>query len=230
MQIVRLLFDLDDTRRCRSVLGMADEHLGLDAAYALKTPEDSVRLYGDWAKTYDDEFAATQDYQLPMRVAEAFHAGGGTGPVLDVGAGTGLVGARLAGLGVGPVDGVDISPAMLQVAHEKRVYSSLFEGDLTGRLAVKDGTYAGIVSSGTFTLGHVGPEAIDELLRIAAPGALFVLSVNAAHYQSAGFAATFARLGAQISAPDLPIVAIYGPNADPAHRDDRAILATFRKL
>lgn len=203
---------------------------GLDDAYALRTPDDSRRLYRSWADSYDADFAAAQDYRLPFLVADRFHELGGTGPVLDVGAGTGLCGMRLAGLGVGPLHGVDISPEMLAQAREKRVYSSLFEGDVTARLAVGDGTCRGIVSSGTFTLGHVGPQAIAELLRIAAPGALFVLSVNAAHWEGAGFAAWLETVAALITPPDLPEVPIYGPSADPAHRNDRAFLASFRKL
>jgi len=86
----------------------------LDGAYALKTPEDSVKLYGDWAETYDDSFASASGYQLPEAV----------GPVLDVGAGTGLVGVALQGLGVNLVDGTDISSAMLAEAAMKDCYLS----------------------------------------------------------------------------------------------------------
>ncbi|WP_343080311.1 class I SAM-dependent methyltransferase [Ostreiculturibacter nitratireducens] len=202
---------------------------GLDDAYALKSPEDSRKLYADWAASYDTEFAGAMDYLLPAAVAEAFAAEGGEGPVLDVGAGTGLAGLRLASLGVGVIDGVDISAEMLLKASEKRVYRRLFAGDVTGRLDAEDGTYRGILSSGTFTLGHVGPEAIDELLRVAAQGAIFVLSINAAHYEAAGFAAKFRALEGRIAGLSLPQVPIYGPRADPAHRADRAFLATFRK-
>ena len=202
---------------------------GLEAAYSLKTPEDSRRLYARWAESYDSAFAGAMDYLLPGHVARAFVAAGGGGPVLDIGAGTGLVGLHLAAAGAGPLDGTDISPEMLARAAEKRVYRSLFEGDVTARLPVADGAYRGLVSSGTFTCGHVGPGAIAELLRVAAPGALFVLSVNAAHWGPAGFAETFAALGGAIRDLALPEVPIYGPAADPAHRGDRALLATFRK-
>lgn len=202
---------------------------GLDAAYALRTPEDSRRLYARWADSYDTGFAEAMDYLLPGEVARAYASAGGSGPVLDVGAGTGLLGLHLAKAGIGPVDGTDIAPEMLARAAEKRVYRSLFEGDVTARLPVAEGAYAGLVSSGTFTCGHVGPEAIHELLRVAAPGALLVLSVNAAHWGPAGFAATFAALGPAIRDLSLPEVPIYGPRADPAHRGDRALLATFRK-
>ena len=209
---------------------MTDKTLGLDNAYAMKTPEDSRRLYDQWATTYDSGFAATQEYYLPYLTAEAFHAAGGRGPVLDVGAGTGLSGTRLAELGVGPLDGLDISTKMLAVAQKKRLYSRLFLGDVTGRLDVVDGAYQGIISSGTFTLGHVGPGAITELLRVAASGALFVLSVNVRHYCAAGFEQFLGGISRQITTPALPEVAIYGGAADPAHRGDRAYLATFRKL
>ena len=205
------------------------EDTGLSAAYALRTPEDSRRLYARWADSYDTGFAEAMDYLLPGHVARAFAAAGGAGPVLDIGAGTGLVGRHLAAARLGPVDGTDISAEMLARAAEKRVYRRLFEGDVTARLDVPDDTYAGVVSSGTFTCGHVGPAAIAELLRVAAPGALLVLSVNAAHWGPAGFAAIFAALAPRITGLSLPEVPIYGPAADAAHRGDRALLATFRK-
>jgi len=43
---------------------------------------------------------------------------------------------------------------------------------------IPDSAYGGI-SVGTFTHGHVGPEAIDELLRVAGPGTLFAMGSNA---------------------------------------------------
>lgn len=201
----------------------------LEDAYGLKTPEDSIRLYRDWSESYDEGFAATQGYRLPAAVAEAFAAEGGAGPVLDVGAGTGLLAARLAELGVGPVEAADISPEMLARAEAKGLYRATHLLDLTGPLPLADGLYGGITSSGTFTHGHVGPEALDELLRIAAPGALFALSINAEVYESSGFAVKLAALGEAITDLHLPEVAIYGPGADPAHRGDRALIALFRK-
>jgi len=44
----------------------------LDAAYALKTPDDSIRLYANWADDYDCEFAADEDYQLHYHVARTY--------------------------------------------------------------------------------------------------------------------------------------------------------------
>lgn len=201
----------------------------LDGAYALETPEDSVKLYGSWAETYDESFAQASGYLLPEAVAECFARSGGIGPVLDVGAGTGLIGEALHRLDVGPVDGTDISPEMLAEAALKDCYETLFEGDLTGVLDIEDGTYQGIVSSGTFTHGHVGPDAFDELLRIVTSGALLALSINAEHYEARGFAAKFEQLGAQIKGLTLHEKPIYGGNRTDAHAKDMAFIATFTK-
>ena len=160
----------------------------LSDAYALTSQDALKDLYRTWAHSYDTGFGDGQGFQLPREVARAFVGAGGRGPVLDVGAGTGLLAEQLKSVGIDQIDGVDLSPDMLGVAGMKGIYRDLIEADVTKPLL---GTpqYMGIVSSGTFTLGHVGPEGIIALMEAAAPNALFVISVNAKHYDSAGFAA-----------------------------------------
>jgi predicted TPR repeat methyltransferase len=206
---------------------MADHDL--DGAYALQTPEDSVNYYRDWAAKYDAEFARGMDYVYPATVAAVFRemAGPGDVPILDVGAGTGLVGLALAG--AGPVDGLDISAEMLEVARAKGCYRDVIVGDLTRVLALGDGKYGGLVSAGTFTHGHVGAEALDELVRIARPGALFTLGINAQVYAEMGFEAKFAALAAHIDGFRLVERHIYGAGTEAAHKDDMARIAVFRK-
>lgn len=202
---------------------------GLEGAYALQSKDDNRRLYADWADTYDSDFIDAMDYRLPSEVARHFAAAGGQGPVLDIGAGTGAVALHLATLGIGPIDGTDISAEMLDVARQKGVYSRLFTGDVTDRLGAADGAYRGVISAGTFTLGHVGPEALDELLRVLAPGGVLVISVNARHWDSSGFAEKIESIKAKIDELALPEVAIYGPGATGEHATDRALIVTFRK-
>lgn len=216
---------------CKPVIafGMA-KNPNVDDAYAMSSPEEVKALYRAWSHSYDAVFCDAQGYRLPHEVAKAFVVAGGAGPVLDVGAGTGLVGGLLRGMNTQPVDGIDLSEEMLAVARMKGEYRNLVACDVTQPLDGVDAPYAGIVSSGTFTLGHVGPEALSNLMDAAATGALFVISVNVAHYVSAGFEAAFAGFGDRIAGLTTQDVRIYDDRADARHRNDLARLVTFRKV
>lgn len=209
---------------------MADQKTGLQTAYALKTPQDSIDLYGDWAATYDEDFALANDYRYPKMIAELFAERFDAGAaVLDVGAGTGLVGEGLGALGIAPVDALDISPEMLAVAMNKGCYRSAITADLTGPLAIADGAYGGITCAGTFTFGHVGAEAIDELIRIGASGALYVLGINAGVYESAGFADKFTDYDALIRDFEVLDTPVYGSGAPKDMQKARSSVAVFCK-
>ncbi|WP_209425704.1 class I SAM-dependent methyltransferase [Pararhodobacter sp. SW119] len=203
----------------------------LSHAYALQTPEDCLKLYADWADSYDADFARNRGYVLPAQVAAAFMAAGGGAPVLDVGAGTGLLGVALAGLGLsGAIDGIDLSPAMLDRAREKGCYRTLIAADVTRPLDLP-AVYRGIVSSGTFTHGHVGPEGVPPLLDIALPGARFALSVNAGVWAARGFPAALDALADRIAGLTLSEVPIYDAAPDPAdpHATDHALILQFTR-
>jgi hypothetical protein len=118
---------------------------------------------------------------------------------------------------------------MLEVAQMKGDYRGLYAGDVTQPLDLIDSPCMSVVSAGTFTLGHVGPKALGYLLNIAATGALFVISVDAAHYVSAGFETAFAGFGDQITGLIIRDVRIYDDRAGKNHRSNRAKLLFFRK-
>lgn len=197
----------------------------LNDVYSLKTAEQARKLYDNWSATYDDGFAQAHDFLIPAHVRDIFASEGGSGPILDVGAGTGLVGVELSGIGAGPIDGVDISPEMLAIARSKRVYRALYEGDVRTSLNLSE-RYMSLVSSGTFTHGHVGPAALAPLAQLAAPGALCVLSINAKHFDASGFQPALNALAPQnLVFIDLPI---YGPNGPEGHAGDLTRMTTFR--
>lgn len=172
----------------------ADAEVALERAYATKGPEANRELYALWAATYESGFMVDSGYVYHQEVVKVFCDSFSEfgGPVLDVGCGTGVVGDEMAKLGVSVIDGIDISPEMLAEAAAKThngrpVYRQLFEADLTGRTELADSAYAGIVSSGAFTHGILGPETISELLRAAGPGARLALGINSAHFEEFGF-------------------------------------------
>jgi predicted TPR repeat methyltransferase len=199
----------------------------LDGAYALRTPDDNRRFYAEWAARYDADFAGKMAYRTPRLVARALVAAGGCGPVLDVGAGTGLVGVALAAEGVAPVDGIDLSPEMLQVARGKGCYRNLLQADLTAPLAALPGPYAGMTSAGTFTRGHLGPEVLAPLLGAMAPGAVLAFTVHEAIWESLDFEGFLERL--PLRGVQAERVAIYGTAAaGEAHATDQALVVTAR--
>ena len=166
----------------------------LGAVYEAKTPGEIARLYDGWASTYDAEMA-TAGYRHPSicLALVARHLPRGSAPLLDAGAGTGLVGEWLGIIGYPEVEALDISKGMLAVAAAKNVYTRLHEAALGNPLPFADGHFAGVVSAGVFTTGHVGPEGLDELVRICRPGGVIVLTVKTSVWQS-GFAARISEL------------------------------------
>ena len=66
---------------------------------------------------------------------------------------------------------------------------------------LKSNSVGAVVSAGTFTHGHVGPNAFDELLRVTKPGGLFVLSINTKVYIKNGFKEKFMQIKNSISVP-----------------------------
>jgi SAM-dependent methyltransferase len=141
-------------------------------ARSLSGVDEAARFYGEWAASYDDDVFGRLGVIGSARIAELL-AGvlvDRRQPVVDLGCGTGAVGARLAELGVTTVDGVDVSPEMLAVAASTGAYRRVTVADLNDPPTELDRSYAAAISAGTFTSGHVGPAAVPRLLGLLRPG------------------------------------------------------------
>lgn len=214
------------------------QRFGLRDAYAVSTPAENADLYRRWADTYEDDFMAEHGYVYHRKVAELFAevADDADGPVLDVGCGTGVVGDEIVRLGRWAVDGLDLSPEMLALAAEKRnlagepTYGCLIEADLTQPLDIGTGIYGAVVSAGTFTTGHVGPEAMAELARIVRPGGLLVLGVNSRFFAAANFEAHLAAAvdSGLLASYSLQLVPVY-ERTDHEHGSDTAQVIVARR-
>ena len=186
----------------------------LENAYRLSTPEDNVAYYRQFSTSYDQDFVEGLGFALPRLVVERFLQRKTTdnSPIADLGCGTGIVGTCLNG-GAGPIDGMDISQDMLNTAAAKNIYRALYQVDLTKPVKAHEGNYGAVLSSGTFTHGHLGPDAIDMALKLGTEGCLFVLSINQKHFQSHGFDAKFdALLRPEKSASSPPPRSISTPS------------------
>ncbi|ALE75687.1 MULTISPECIES: class I SAM-dependent methyltransferase [unclassified Pseudonocardia] len=173
-----------------------DPHL--ERAYTLTGPDDARALYDDWAATYDADLTGdAQGYVAPSVTADAVVAAAGTGgEMLDAGCGTGLVGVALRERGVGTVDGLDLSPGMLERARATGAYRDLREADLTAALELPDDRYDVVVCVGTLTHAHVGPSAIGEFTRVVRPGGYLVATVLDDVWEDGGYRAEVDRLAA----------------------------------
>jgi len=216
-----------------------EEYFDLTDAYSVKTPEDNVDLYARWANTYESGFVADEGYVYHYGVAAAFleHFISRNEPILDVGCGTGLVGEALCANSSfqSSVEGLDLSSEMLEQARLKKtftgqsIYSDLHIEDLTTSLNLPDNAYSGVISCGTFTHGHVGPEAFDELYRIAQPGALFALGINPDHFSNQGFETRFYNdvSAGIITKPEYKKVRVYSTGS---HKDEKFPVGIFRLI
>lgn len=168
----------------------------LRRAYELDNVAEGQQLYQEWAGTYDATMLDGLGYISPRLLVEALaaHASPVPEPTLDLGCGTGLVGAELARNGVGVFDGLDLSASMMEVAAARGIYRTFVAADLTVALPIESDTYGSAVSAGTFTSGHVDASCLDEIVRIIRPGGVFACTVHHTVWQPLGFADGFERL------------------------------------
>jgi predicted TPR repeat methyltransferase len=204
----------------------------LEGAYNLQTATDNITYYKDFAQSYDEGFADALGYQSPHAVAKIFKtlAEPNDHPIADIGCGTGLT-AQALNTDKSNIDGFDISDEMLDKAREKNIYNTLYNADLTQPLDPHSEHYGGLISSGTFTLGHLGPEDLAHLLQILKPNGLVCVTVNTAHFENQGFDAVLGRLhkGSEITQPEIHTVPIYSGEKTHEHSADMMHILSFRK-
>ncbi|HKZ13864.1 MAG TPA: class I SAM-dependent methyltransferase [Solirubrobacterales bacterium] len=127
--------------------------------------------YDRWAATYEDTVEDAMDIALLERVSVDWPT---VGSAADLGCGTGRTGAWLAARGVGEIDGVDLSPGMLEAARGRRVYHSLGVAEVSDT-GLDGGAYDLVVSC--LVDEHLADLAplYAEAARLADPGGRFVL-------------------------------------------------------
>ena len=164
-------------------------------AYSLDD-DKMVDFYRKWAEDYDHQMLDELGYTSPITIARLLdqYLPVKNARIFDVGCGTGLTCVFLHQQGYGFLDGIDLSPDMVRVAKDRGIYQQVIVGDVNLPLDIKDSSYDAAISSGTFTHGHVGPEPLDEILRILRPGGILACTVHIDLWQSRGFEEKFNAL------------------------------------
>jgi len=142
------------------------------------TVEETQSIYRDWASTYDDDVLKS-GYVTPQRIAEALAATAvpKDAAILDFGCGTGLSGLALANTGFQTIDGTDISPEMLEQAHQRGVYRDVVLGD-PGAIAFEPGAHQAVVAAGVVSAGAAPPATLALLARHLTTGGYLAVSFN----------------------------------------------------
>ncbi len=188
-------------------LGEIDPHI----AQALELGGDAEKIlayYEDWAEDYDlDVGALGDDYQATTTMVrfftgldlETLGVDGYDITILDAGCGTGLVGLALADAGYTVIDGVDLSPGMVEQAKRRGVYRELVGGfDLADPPDERWRQGADVVFvCGVFTVGHAPPELVEACAQLVRPGGLLVITTRKAYFDESGYQAQIERLDRQ---------------------------------
>jgi predicted TPR repeat methyltransferase len=151
---------------------------------ASRAPAGYVRhLFDQFSADYDSRMRGTLAYRAPevLRALADLVLGGRGAPlsILDLGCGTGLSGLAFADLAAGGrLDGVDLSPRMIEAARAHGCYDALTVGDLEMALRDAGPAYDLILAADTFVyLGDLTGVFAAAARRLAA-GGLFLFTVE----------------------------------------------------
>ena len=165
-----------------------ESHRRIQWVYSSTSNQELEERYNQWASEYERDMAEEFEWHSPGRAADLFAKHVATDArILDVGAGTGLVGECLARLGYRDLYAMDLSLGMLEEARRKDLYKEFYQMTLGEALAFETDSFDSVISVGVFTTGHAPPHAFDELVRITKPGGMIVFSLRTDLYEEGGF-------------------------------------------
>ena len=171
-----------------------DSHLV--EAYGIKTDKDTEQFYNKWADNYDNHLTNILNYNAFEHVAEDLVSvlTDKEAEILDVGTCTGLTGQALVDRGYKNIDGWDIADEALEVAKKKGIYKNLLKINLNESKSPETKQYDAIISSGTFTQGHVKHHVLTYMFEILKPGGYFTCTINNRIWEELGFKGTIEQL------------------------------------
>ena len=111
----------------------------------------------------------------------------------------------------------------------KKAYRNLICLDLSREEDYPELRYSALISSGTFTFGHLGPSELVKMLTLCEPNSACFIGVNAEHFVSGGFGHAFEELQISEIISDFEIipVRIYDDEEIP-EQENSANLCIFR--
>jgi predicted TPR repeat methyltransferase len=154
-------------------------------------PEEAISggyvraLFNEYAPSFDRHLTKTLAYRGPELIADALRRACSKrirpyrfGLALDLGCGTGLMAQALEGL-CKTIEGVDLSPLMLEKARKTKLYDALHEGELVAFLSGRASAEADLVLAADVFVYMAGLEAaFREAHRVLRREGLFAFTVQ----------------------------------------------------
>lgn len=141
--------------------------------------DELVENYDQWADMYETDIG---EVWKPVPLAGSLllekYVDNKQKTILDVGAGTGLVGVTLAKLGFEQIIGMDISSGMLAKAAEKGVYKSLVCCSIGDEQFINLEMASGIIATGVFAESHAGSAELNKLQDNIQPEGVLVFTAR----------------------------------------------------
>ena len=141
-------------------------------------------LFDDYAPKFDRHLTGSLAYRGPELIADALRRACSKRLreyrfVLDLGCGTGLMAQALEGV-FSSIEGVDLSPRMLEKAGKTKLYDALHEGELVSFLAARPSAEADlVVAADVFVYMAALDAAFREAHRVLKREGLFAFTVQA---------------------------------------------------
>ena len=149
-------------------------------------------LFDEYAPKFDRHLTGSLAYRGPELIADALRRACAKqirdyrfGLTLDLGCGTGLMAQALEGL-CSSIEGVDLSPGMLEKAHNTKLYDALHAGELVSFLSSRASAEADlVVAADVFVYMAALDAAFREAHRVLKREGLFAFTVQA--HEGEGF-------------------------------------------
>jgi predicted TPR repeat methyltransferase len=164
---------------------------------AMSTPNQGFarEAFDRIAPQFDNHQLRLHDYRVPAEIValiESYEpARGAVVSVADLGCGTGLVASALRdAFAVERATGIDISPAMIELAREKDLYDELILADAVNGLALLKGPFELLTAADLFPyLGNLSAFMTAARAQLA-PGGLLAYSIEVLNGDGISLAAT----------------------------------------
>ena len=186
----------------------------LKTVYSETSSSKLNKHYKNWANLYDTDMSSW-GYAYPLQLNKILTNKlklKKTIKILDAGCGTGYVAEVLSKLNYKNITGIDFSEEMLAIARSKKIYKKLMCQSLNETIELRSKQFELIICTGVLTSGHVGPSAINELVRLLKPQGFFVCSIAESVYKKNSFEKEIKNLKNLVSIKSISNAFVALPN------------------